>query len=272
MAKHNKKRNVGLLHEQLVRHASQMTVEGDRKRADQAISILIEHFTEGSELLREFRLFSALAHPRVESGDVARRIVEESRRACSDHDPHKLNKEKSLLIREINHVINRNDFYNQRVENYRVYSTVQALLNEWRGAGNLTPDERVRYEIVLERHLTRDFAQESLDLKENADPLVYNLMVEKFNKKYDGKLTDQQTNLLKSKLLGDEDAVINKSKIIRLEAKAAVENFYKDCDNKVLNEKKDHLLLKINEYSPTNTDESVAKALMLSDLIKELEE
>ena len=111
MAKHNKKRNVGLLHEQLVRHASQMTVEGNSAAADKTIKILIEYFSEGTELLREFRLFSALAHPRVGNPDVARRIVEESRRACSDHDPHALNKEKSALIREINHSININNLF-----------------------------------------------------------------------------------------------------------------------------------------------------------------
>ena len=272
MAKHNKKRNVGLLHEQLVRHASQMTVEGNRQKADEALSILIEHFAEGTELLKEFRLFSALAHPQVDSSDIARRIVEESRRACSDHDPHKLNKEKSSLIREINHTINRNDFYNQRIDNYKVYSTIQALLNEWRGTGCLSPDERVKYEVVLESHLSRNKKVSPLETKENADPLVYSLMIEKFNKKYDEKLTDQQTRLLQSKLLGNDDEVINKSRLIKLEAKSAVDSFYKDCDNSVLNEKRDFLLNKINEYDPDTTDESVSKALMLSDLIKELED
>ena len=77
---------------------------------------------------------------------------------------------------------------------------------------------------------------------------------------------------MRSKLLGDEDAVINKSKAIRLEAKNAVNSFYEDCDNKVLNEKRDHWMRKIDGYEPNITDESVAKALMLSDLIKELEE
>ena len=272
MAKHNKKRNVGLLHEQLVRHASQMTVEGKTSRADKTVKILIEHFSEGSELLKEFRLFSALAHPRVESSDIARRIVEESRRACSDHNPHKLNKEKSSLIREINHSIDKKDFYNQRIENYRVYSTIQALLNEWRGRNSLTPDERVKYEVVLESHLARKEIKMEMEPSDNADPLIFNIMIEKFNKKYGDKLTDQQSDLLKSRLFGDNAAVIKKSDLIKLEAKSAVQRFYKDCDNGVLNEKRDHLLSRISEYTPDSTDESISRALMLSDLIKELED
>lgn len=272
MAKHNKKRNVGLLHEQLVRHASKMTVEGNRPRSDQAVKILIEAFAEGTELLKEFRLFSALVHPKVDDRSIARRIVEESKRACSDHDPHKLNKEKSFLIREINHVIDREDFYNQRVENYKIFSTIQALLNEWRGKNSLTPEERVRYEVVLEEHLCRGQSEDDLLKKENADPLVFNLMIEKFNKKYSNKLSEQQIDLLKSQLVGDKKEVVRKSSLIQLEAKACVDRFYADCNNDVLNEKRDILLEKISSYVPDNTDASVSKALMLSDLIKELEE
>lgn len=272
MAKHNKKRNVGLLHEQLVRHASQMTVEGNRSEAEKAVSILTESFADGTELIKEFKLFSALVHPRIESPEIARRIVEESRRACEDHDPHKLDKEKSTLIRRVNHEIDRSDFYNQRVENYKVFSTIQALLNEWRGKGHLSPEERVKYELVLENHLTRKRHSVDLETKENADPLVFNIMVEKFNQKYGDKLSPQQNNLLKSKLLGDDEEVVRQSNLLRLEARAAVERFYSDCDNSVLNEKRDFLLSRINEYNPDTTDESVSKALMLSDLIKELED
>ena len=271
MAKHNKKRNVGLLHEQLVRHASQMTVEGNREKSNIAMKITMEAFSKDSELLREFKLFSALAHPIVDDLSIARRIVEESKRACADHDPHKLNKEKSALIREINHKIDRSDFYNQRIDNYKIFSTIQALLNEWRGKSHLSPDERVRYELVLEKHLTRSRASQGLDKKDNADPLVFSLMIEKFNKKYGDKLSEQQIDLLKSQLIGDEDEVIRKSELIRLEARSAVNSFYEDCENNVLNEKKDFLLNKIDGYKPDNTDTSVSKALMLSDLIKELE-
>ncbi len=272
MAKHNKKRNVGLLHEQLVRHASQMTVEGKAKDAERALSILTESFCEGSELLKEFRLFSALVHPRIEDIEVAKRIVRESRVACANHDPHKLDKEKSALIRKINHEIDRKDFYNQRVENYKVFSTIQALLNEWRGRSHLSASERVQYEVVLEQHLNRKNPIQELSTKDNANPLVFNIMIEKFNQKYGDRLTQQQHRILKSRLLGDNDSVVKQSNLIRLEAKAAVEKFYEDCDNKVLNEKRDHLLTKINGYTPDTTDESVAKALMLSDLIQELED
>ena len=271
MAKHNKKRNVGLLHEQLVRHASQMTVEGKRKEAEKAIKILVESFNEGSELLREFKLFSALAHSKVSDREIAKRIVQESKKACSDHDPHALDKEKSRLIRENNHTLNRHDFYNQRVDNYRIFSTIQALLNEWRGKNSLTPDERVRYEIVLEDHLSKLQESSDLEKKENADPLILNLMIEKFNKKYGKELSNQQIKILENTLVGDEQEVLRLSNLVKNEAKYTINRFYESCNNDVLNEKYASLLEKVDSYIPENSDESVSKALMLSDLISEME-
>ena len=41
MAKHNKKRNVGLIHEQLVRYASEKIVEGKKKIAENSKIVMI---------------------------------------------------------------------------------------------------------------------------------------------------------------------------------------------------------------------------------------
>ena len=271
MAKHNKKRNVGLLHEQLVRHASQMTVEGSRGSAETALKILVKYFNKGSELFNEFRLFSALVHPSVPDKDIARKIIQESRRACANHDPHKLDKEKSLLIREINYNIDRKDFYNQRIKDYKIFSTVQALLNEWRGRNMLSPDEIVQYELVLENHLTRDKGDQSLGKNSAADPLIFNIMIEKFNKKYGKKLLPAQRKLLETKLLGDTDEVVRLSELIKIEASKCVKEYYENCDNDFLLSKRDKLVERVNSYQPDKTDDSLTKALLLYNLIDELE-
>tara|TARA_B100000131_G_scaffold190088_1_gene182847 strand:- start:817 stop:1644 length:828 start_codon:yes stop_codon:yes gene_type:complete len=272
MAKHNKKRNVGLLHEQLVRHASEMTVQGKTDKANQAISIMVEFFQKNTELLREFRLFTALVHTNVDNRDVARRIIEESRRACENHDPVSLDREKSRLIKEINHGIDRQDFYNQRVKNYKILATVQALLNEWRGKGHLRPDEVVKYESVLEDHLTRNTIEETVKKNENANPLVFKLMTKKFNKKYNDKLTLQQRDLLETRLSGNIEDVILKSKKIKESAEELVEKFFNNNDNQYLKKKRDFLKERIQGYLPDGSDESLSKALTLSGLINELED
>jgi hypothetical protein len=81
MAKHNKKRNVGLIHEQIVRYASERVVDGDEAKTKKAISILSNHFRAGTELYKEFRLFNSLVHTNVSSKAIARRIIIESKDA-----------------------------------------------------------------------------------------------------------------------------------------------------------------------------------------------
>ena len=106
MAKHNKKRNVGLLYEQLMRFASCCILENDQDKARKSVDILCRHFKPGTALYREFRLFNALVDSKVSSKDIARRIIDESKKACLSHDKNQLRKEKSILIKEINHILN----------------------------------------------------------------------------------------------------------------------------------------------------------------------
>ena len=58
----------------------------------------------------------------------------------------------------------------------------------------------IEYELVLENHLTRSKTSDDLDKTKNANPLVLNIMIDKFNKKYRNTLNKDQRNLLESKL------------------------------------------------------------------------
>jgi len=272
MAKHNKKRNVGLIHEQLVRHASEKIVDGYKNQAKTAIKILNKHFGEQSALQKEFRLFNALVHTRVPSRELARQIISESKRACRDHSATKLRREKSLLIRDINHQVDEENFYKRKVTEYKIFATVQALLNEWRGADRLAPDEIVKYEKVLENWLVSDNEPEKLHTNRNANPLTLQIMLEKFNKKYRSMLNMQQTELLESRLSDDSAGVIDHVRSIKKKALRSLEKFYKTCDNKVLQEKQMLMEAKIRSLVPNSTDDTISKALTISALVSEMEE
>jgi hypothetical protein len=145
------------------------------------------------------------------------------------------------------------------------------LLYEWRGRSSLSPEERVQYELVLESHLTSTLEEETLEKIENADPLVLNIMVEKFNKKYESVLTSRQKKILEAKLTGEDNKVVQLSQQIKEKATLAVEDYFQNCDNKFLTKKKVKLVENISRYRPDSTDESIAKALSLSSLLNELE-
>ena len=130
---HNKKRNVGLVYEFLVRYISRTLVENREDDAQKAIRILNRRFKAGTQVYREFRLFNSLLTTRVSSGNVVSSIITEARSATRRLNLKELNSEKSKLIREINHSLQDPTFFNQQVVDYKTYATIQTLLNEWRG-------------------------------------------------------------------------------------------------------------------------------------------
>ena len=271
MAKHNKKRNVGLLYEQLMRFASNSILEKNRPRAEKAIDILCQRFKPGTELYKEFRLFNALVDSKVSNSTVARRIIEESKKACLQHDKNQLRKEKSALIKEINHSLGGQDFYNQKSSNYRTHATVQALLNEWRGASTLNPAELVKYEMVLEEWLTRDDVSETSIKKEHANPLTLNIMFNKFKEKYENKMNEEQQSLFESFLHNDSEAIVEKVSAIKNRAKRVIEGYFVTCENKILIEKRSNLESRIDNLPIDSDQSSVSKAMVLSSLLHEME-
>lgn len=270
MAKHNKKRNVGLLYEQLMKFACNSIVDDNTPAAKKAVDIICNRFKPGTALYREFRLFNALVNSRVEERYIARRIIEESRQASKEHNRDKLRKEKSQLIKEINHSLNDAGFYNQKLEKYRTYATVQALLNEWRGAALLAPEEIVEYEKGLEDWLVRKPIKESTIKKEHANPLTLNIMIDKFRKKYDGRMNAEQRGLLESYLFDESDVV---AKIVKIKSRASevMKEYFGDCDNKILNSKKELVKNQIESLEEKATPDVISRAMVLSSLASEME-
>lgn len=196
--KHNKRRNVALMYEFLTRHIAEAVVDGDGGQVRKAVKLLKKHFREGTELHKEFRLARALAGSYVTDRKTAERIVETARSAARSYDAAKLDREKSLLIRGINHTFNDDAFYDRRVDEYKLLATVQTLLNEWR---NDVPTDVVQlalYEAELVEHLIKPKDNNVLDegAKPDVDDLVVNLMLKKVNAKYNGLLSPEQVRLL----------------------------------------------------------------------------
>lgn len=198
---HNKRRNSGLLYEFLVRSISQSLVEGDKKRSNVSLRLVKRHFRPGTELHKEFRLINALVRTTVSSEAVAASIVQEAKRAARSHDLTALDREKSLLINNINRAVNDPDFFDQQVSEYRMYATVQTLLNDWRSpAGDL--GRMAKYEDQLVQWLVSP-KQADPDHAIDADGpgtgrLLMKVMMRKLNEKYAGALTEDQRALVRA--------------------------------------------------------------------------
>ena len=149
---HNKKRNIGIIYEQLLRHISDSLVRGDKPGAQRALNIIERRFNRQTEIYREFRLFNALAKTTVSDTPVAAAILTEAKSAARRLDTNKLDHEKSQLIREINYTIGQ-DLYSRRIPDYKDYATIQTLINDWREGDGADLSRMVQYESKVVQHL-----------------------------------------------------------------------------------------------------------------------
>jgi hypothetical protein len=198
LKKHSKKRNVGLIYEFLIRYISKYLVENDDKKAATTLNILKQRYRKGSELHREFRLFNALISSNASSVGVASTILREAKKAVIEHDYSRLDKEKSLLIRDINHGLNDPEFYRQSIPEYKMYATVQTLMNDWRSPSMSNMVRVAEYEDKVVRWLTREQPERQDESRfENVDSFVVKLMTERLNRKYNDTLNEKQNEIIR---------------------------------------------------------------------------
>lgn len=277
---HNKKRNTGLLYEFLVAVISRSLVEGNQKASSQALRILRRHFKPGTELYKEFRLIHALRKTTVSSEQVAGSILQEAKTAARSHDFKELDRQKSLLIRDINHLIKDENFYDQQVSEYRFLATVQTLLNDWRSRD--ADLERVAsYEDQLVKHLTTEKTAEPDHVLAEETPgesrLLMKVMMKKLNEKYSGVLNDEQKSLIRAYAFStandDPESIKLKLTEVRDTLLKSIESFGSEHPeneyiNKKLTEAREQLL---TEKLDVVDDETVTRFMLYTKLAAELE-
>lgn len=277
---HNKKRNTGLLYEFLVGVISRSLVDGNQKSSSQALRILRRHFKPGTELYKEFRLINALRKTTVSSEAVAASILQEAKQAAKAHDLKELDRQKSLLIRDINHIIKDEDFYDQQVGEYRFLATVQTLLNDWRRR-DADLSRIAAYEDQLLKRLTEEKAAEPEQALPEETPgearLLMKVMMKKLNEKYSGVLNDEQKSLLRAYAFStandDPGSIRLKLTEIRDGLLSSIESFGaakpdNEYINKKLAEAKEQLL---TEKLEVVDDETVTRFMLYTKLAAELE-
>jgi len=274
---HNKKRNVGVIYELLVCHISKCLVENDKKRSKAAIKILKKHFQPNTELYKEFRLFSALARATVSTPGIAASILSEAKQAARSCDIKKLDKEKSALIRDINYRLNDTGFYRHRIGEYRIYATIQTLLNDWRSGMNADLRRVADYEDKISSWLTSE--KEKINLFEDGQPqvddLVIKIMMEKLNKKFNHALSVDQKEIVQQFVFNGEDKNgVLRERLEQLKSRtlSSLHSYTDNCDNQILIEKIDDVKNRISKETLEVIDESTIKRfLVLSQLKNELE-
>lgn len=275
---HNKKRNVGIIYELLVRAVSAYLVENNKKKAQLALNIISNHYNKDTELYKEFRLLNALVKSEVRDTSVAAAILAESKAASRRFDKQKINREKSSLIHEINHTLADDNFYYRNVPEYRTYATIQTLINEWAAEDKSNLAEMVLLETKIVEWLTSSRKViEEVKIDPNVDTLVVKLMNEKFNDKYSDKLTPDQKKLINEYVFSLQhdggSSIISRAIGIQDTALQQVQEIIKNEKDGVILEKARVVEQKILDLDLTTIDDSkLSKLMTLAQLIKEMKE
>jgi hypothetical protein len=278
--KHNKKRNVGIIYELLLRYVSNALIEGRMAEVKKATRIIETRFRKGTELYKEFRLFNALAQTTASDTHIVASILSEAKSAARSCDTQKLNKEKSDLIRDINYKLNDKSFYYSTIQNYRDLATIQIMLNEWRKKKGTNVQKLIEFEQKIGELLLRDKRTASLEEEidrinaGNSSELIIKIMTEKINSKYGKDLNESQKEIIRNYAIysqsdkkGFQNYLLKKKK----EASLMLENFEEVESNKILIQKVDKVREKISSLKVENIDDhEIVKFLTVTKLVTEL--
>lgn len=278
MSSHNKKRNTGLLYEFLVRTISEALVENDKHRSSKALRIIKNSFKPTTELYKEFRLINSIMKTTVSSEAVASSILNEAKAAVRTHDLNELDRQKSLLIRSINHQLRDENFYDQHIVEYKTYATLQSLFNNWRNPMS-DLSKTAEYEDQIVKWLVTPKVESAEQMiNENSagtNHLLMKVMMKKLSEKYDVALTNEQKTLIKAYAFSTVNENNNTIKLKLSEIKnkllTSIEEYViQNPDSQYMKEKIMEVKSRLNDDVAEVNDAVVSEYMLYSKLIEEL--
>ena len=199
--KHSKIKNTGLLFEILTRQVTADILDG---RESKSVNLLKKYFNENTALGKEKELYDILMTNSYKDEVRAEKLLEvvvKSRQRISNQE---LKKEKYNLIKEISDTFSAKDFFNTRVSNYKTLASIYKFFLVETTKIDFNPKQVVdtRY-TILESITSKPIKEKPSRIsetlrKEERDTqlLSYEILVDKFNKKY-SNLSESQKSLLK---------------------------------------------------------------------------
>jgi hypothetical protein len=199
--KHNKLRNTGILFELL---STQITSDMINNKPSPAIDILKRFFKKDTPLNRELSLYQTLMKEKYSNDDRANRLLDEVLKINSSINKTALRREKYNLVKEIKDNYILEDFFKNKINNYKIYASIYTLLENT--DFTYSPSEIVTSRFTLVEFITskpsdgktvrsqivEEYSKHDTDVRK----LAYKIMIDKFNEKYQD-LGVREKNLLR---------------------------------------------------------------------------
>ena len=273
---HNKKRNVGIIYDQIISTLCECHLNNDSESVEKISKIMTENFKKGSQLQKELQFFSSFLKMSNLNDSLSSSIINEAKKACKSHFSQEvLDIEKSKLIKDLNYAFGKGKIFEKKVDNYKLYATIQTLLNEWRNEDNFDFSTISEYEIKLNDWLTRDDnTKEELNESKfkGIDNLTLKIMNDKFNKKYSNVLNEDQKSLIKEYFASEDNSSIIKAfSNIKNKTILNLNSFKTNNTNTYLKESYNVVLNNIQNLDESDlSEENLKKFLTVAKLNDEL--
>jgi len=196
--KHNKIKNTGILFELLTRQITVDLMESDNSKA---VDIVKKYFKHGTELGKEYELYKILAETKYNTETRAETLIDAVTSNRKKLNNTSIRREKYNLIKEIRSCYDEKDFFNTKINNYKVLASIYNLFTH---REDIAPDKYVTTKYTIVENITANSKTSKTNktyeyLKKQEKDLrilAYSTLVEKFNKKY-SNLTKKQKTLIK---------------------------------------------------------------------------
>ena len=281
--KHLKLKNTGILFELLSR---QVTVDlMENKKNPTSVSLMKKYFNKDVELGRELQLYNLLIKEVCSSEIKADYLVEKVIKVRGKLNNSKLRREKYNLIKEVKGKYPVKEFFNAKINNYKLLASIYKLFDSETLQEGFDPKDVTDCKYTIVEHLVsttknkKNSVKESKKVaqykKENEDVrlLTYKILVDKFNDRYKN-LDKHQKKLLReyinnlSNSNGLKEYISNEISRVKKQLIPLV----KKVDDKVTRIKLKESVNQINNLSFGNfvKDSQVLNLMRYYELIKEL--
>jgi hypothetical protein len=187
--RHNKKRNTAFIYESLIKEATACMLKNDTQRQQKIVSIIKKHFDPDSILKKHLECYRSLYESTNLDNNTAQKILTEAKIANRLLDTEGLFVSQSDLIDDVNKELEP-AVYSTFVPNYKTLATIDQIFSN-----KLSPKNSVILENQIIDKMTKPVKVSSAP-EDDVDNVVLFSFVEKFNKKYDDTLLQEQKTLL----------------------------------------------------------------------------
>ena len=201
--KHSKVKNTGVLFELLVRQITNDTLNGIEKSP--ALKIVKEFFGKNSTIKKELKLYNTLLKEKFPSEAKAGKFIDIVLQERAKLNNSTIKRQKYNLIKEIRKNYDLDNFFRNKIDNYRVNASIYKLFESHTNKGINNPKDVLVCRDTIIENLSSKVKKNTQDeiLKEYSKQdksvrlLGQKILLEKFNEKYGKRLNKGQANLVK---------------------------------------------------------------------------